>query len=57
MAEWQDAKLNPFQEHTKLQLHMEQLPETTWGPSGEIFHNYRHEKDAMRDGQEGADPA
>ena len=25
MAEWQDAKLNPLQEHTKVQLHMEQL--------------------------------
>ena len=25
MAEWQDAKLTPIQEHTKVQLHMEQL--------------------------------
>ena len=40
MAEWQDAKLNPFQEHTKLQLHMEQLSlKSTWARAEQLFYN------------------
>lgn len=40
MTKWQDAKLNPFQEHTKLQLHMEQLLLIlTWALAEELFYN------------------
>lgn len=40
MTKWQDAKLNLFQEHTKLQLHMEQLLLIlTWALAEELFYN------------------
>ena len=40
MTKWQDAKLNPFQEHIKLQLHMEQLLLIlTWALAEELFYN------------------
>ena len=33
MVEWQDAKLTPLQEHTKVQLHMEPLADINLGTS------------------------
>ena len=40
MAEWQDTKLTPLQDHIKVQLHLEQLLLIlTWTLAEQLFYN------------------